>query len=87
MMYGNWSPWMMLMPLLWIGLIALAVWAVIRLTHGRGAYYGPPMRHMHHTHRESPSEILDRRFANGEIDEETYLRMLDRLEGRGGAGP
>ncbi len=29
--------------------------------------------------RESPEETLKRRFARGEIDEETYQRMLREL--------
>jgi putative membrane protein len=34
MMYGGWGGWgwMTLMPLLWIALIGVIVWAVVRLT-------------------------------------------------------
>lgn len=72
--YGTGSVWMMLMPLLWIALIAAIVWAVIRLAQRPGGEHHTP-------HRETPEEILDRRFALGEIDEDTYTRTRDRLAG------
>jgi len=31
---------------------------------------------------KSPKEVLDERFVNGEIDEETYTRMKKALEDR-----
>lgn len=31
--------------------------------------------------RKSPREILDERFANGEIDEETYRKMKEAMKG------
>lgn len=34
------------------------------------------------TRRESPREIVARRYATGEIDEETYRRMLSELGGQ-----
>ncbi|MGW4567686.1 SHOCT domain-containing protein [Streptomyces sp. NPDC004561] len=76
---GGWA-WMAFMPLLWIALIALAVWAVIRLTHsasdgtsgrGRGWADSEP--------RETPEEILDRRYASGEIDTDTYTEAREHL--------
>jgi putative membrane protein len=78
MMHGGWVGWgwttMMLMPLLWIVLTGLIVWAAIRLSqHQTGAQ----------PRRETPQEILDRRFASGEIDAETYVRARDTLAGRG----
>ncbi|MFE9558211.1 SHOCT domain-containing protein [Streptomyces sp. NPDC006692] len=77
--YGGWA-WMTFMPLLWIALIVLAVWAVIRLTHattggashrGHGWASGEP--------RETPEEILDRRYASGEIDTDAYTEARERL--------
>ncbi|MGW1809730.1 SHOCT domain-containing protein [Streptomyces sp. NPDC002078] len=78
MMYwdGGWA-WMALMPLLWIALIAVAVWAGIRFaqhptTRGEGTHGAPQPR-------ETPEEILDRRFATGEIDADTYTEARQRL--------
>jgi putative membrane protein len=67
---------MMLMPLLWIALIGLIVWAAIRLAQR------PSDRTDAQPQRETPQEILDRRFASGEIDAETYTRARDTLAGK-----
>lgn len=82
MMYGGWGgwSWMMLMPLVWIALIGLIVWAVLALTQsgrrpGIAPDYGRPRQ-------ETPQEILDRRFASGEIDADAYVEARDRLAGR-----
>lgn len=52
------------MALFWIVLVGLVVWAAVVLLPGNRA--GGPGR------TESPREILDRRFARGEIDVEQY---------------
>lgn len=74
--YGGWA-WMAFMPLLWIVLIGAVVWAVVRLTrrpsgledgHDRGQ-----------GSRETPEEILDRRYASGEIDVDAYTEARARL--------
>ncbi|GGC56435.1 SHOCT domain-containing protein [Hoyosella rhizosphaerae] len=76
MMYGfdgtGWV-WMALMPVVWIGLIVLIVWAVVRLTQDR------PGRDRGVDYRESPEDILDRRFARGEIDADEYGEARKRL--------
>jgi putative membrane protein len=76
MMYGygiGWG-WMMLMPLVWIALLAVIVWAVVRLAQRPGDRITPQ-------HRETAQEILDRRFASGEIDADTYADARARLAG------
>jgi putative membrane protein len=68
-MNGN-GMWMML--LFWGVLVALAVWAVVRMTrHSSSA-----------TTAEGPRQILDRRFASGELDAEHYAEARRVLEGR-----
>lgn len=70
-----------LMGLFWIVLIAVIIWLVVRLLSSDGSRtesqvptspssavttaHGPAAQ-------ESPVEILDRRFARGELDLETY---------------
>ncbi|WNM32113.1 SHOCT domain-containing protein [Streptomyces sp. Li-HN-5-11] len=77
--YGGWA-WMAFMALLWIALIVLAVWAVIRLTHGAsGGTSGRGRGWADNEPRESPEEILDRRYASGEIDTDTYTEARERL--------
>ena len=75
-MYGHgpgW-PWMLLMMLLWIALIAVIIWAVIRLVQRSGEHGRQG--------RETPQEILDRRFALGEIDADEYRQARAHLAGR-----
>ncbi|GHF40613.1 hypothetical protein GCM10010359_49000 [Streptomyces morookaense] len=73
---GGWA-WMAFMPLLWIILIALVVWVVIRVTHHATDRTGTPVST--EPPRETPEEILDRRFASGEIDADTYTQARERL--------
>ncbi len=87
MMDGSWYGWgwgwMMLMPLLWIGLVALVVWAVIRLARPAGSRGGPASPSgKPGPGWETPQDILDRRLASGEIDIDTYTQTRARLSGR-----
>lgn len=68
---------MAFMPLLWAALVGVIVWAVVRLTQPTRS--GAPESNRQ---QESAREILDRRFASGEIDHETYGRMRDKLTAR-----
>ena len=79
MMYGSWGGWgwMVLMPLFWIALVGLIVWAVVAATRR------PVGGAAEHQRRETPREILDRRFASGDIDAEAYTRARDQLTGTG----
>lgn len=76
--YGGWGGmgWggMIGMVLIWVVLIALIVWAVTRLLPARRVEGGSPQ-----PPQETPEEILDRRFARGEIDLETYQAQRDVL--------
>jgi putative membrane protein len=74
--YGPGWIWMLLMPLLAIALIVLVVWAV-RLG-GR-----PGEGERGRRGQQTPREILDRRFASGEIDADTYAQARDKLAGGG----
>jgi putative membrane protein len=74
--YGPGWGWMMLMPLLWIVLLGVIVWAVVRLTQRPGDHVRDQQR------RETPQEILDRRYASGEIDADTYAQARANLAGR-----
>jgi putative membrane protein len=51
------------MGLFWLMLLALIVWLVARLLPSSSGESGK---------LDSPEEILDRRFARGELDTETY---------------
>ncbi len=60
-----------IMWLFWVGLIGLIIFLVIKLLPGSGASdraaVGPAA-----TTNDSPEQALDRQFALGQIDEQTY---------------
>jgi putative membrane protein len=59
------------MGLFWVVVIGLVVWAVLALLpSGRGGALPG---------RETPEEILARRFAAGELDAEQYRRAREEL--------
>ena len=62
------------MAIFWVALIALVVWLIARaLPSGRDADRGQP------TGIETAEQILDRRYAAGEIDLDTYQVMRVNL--------
>jgi putative membrane protein len=68
-----------------VGITALVVWAVRatdRQAYPAGAPSSPTAAPPA-TARETPLEILARRFASGEITAEEYQRARDLLEGGG----
>jgi len=58
------------------GLLVVAVWALIRTV--RSELSGPP---------DSAEEIAKRRYARGEIDHDTFERILTDLRGLGPGHP
>jgi putative membrane protein len=69
------------MVVFWLLLIAVIVWAVSRLLPGRQA------RQSHsESGQDTPEETLDRRFARGEIDLETYQLQRAALASARGEG-
>jgi putative membrane protein len=85
MMWGyspNWGSMFLMMVLsnlLWIGLLAILVWAVIRWFERRSGGSGS---HEPLARELSAMEILRQRYARGEMDEATFERMRERLETR-----
>ena len=67
-------------PLVLVGLVALVVWAATRpapQTASMAPYGAPPAI----PPRESPLDILARRFAAGEISADEYEKARDLLSG------
>lgn len=63
------------MALFWVAVIGGIVWLVRGGTHvGCGGHHDRP--------RNSGLEILDERYARGEISKEEYLEMRDTLKQR-----
>jgi putative membrane protein len=79
-MHGNvgwgWMTAMMIfMVLFWGALIFGIVWLVRGTAWGRSTHGEPP------TSKESPLDILDRRFAEGDITEDDYRARREVLGG------
>ena len=74
--YGPWSmfPWMWIFPLIFLIVILIFLF--------RGGGGGWPMCGGHGTHKreENARELLDRRYAGGEISREEYQQMKKDLE-------
>lgn len=79
-MMGGWGTfgwlWMLIPLLFWGGLLAVTVWAVVRVFPNRGAYSEPPERRA-----DSAEDVLRARFARGEIDAEEYEERRRVLTG------
>jgi putative membrane protein len=64
---GSW----ILMGLFWVVLLALVLWAVVKLLPRSQGAVRPA--------EGTPEEILDRRFASGELDVDTYQQQRNAL--------
>ena len=86
--YGFGWGWLLMSlgTVLWIALLVILVWAVIRWMNNRaGTPVPPPLS-------GTPSgptamEILRQRYARGEIDTATFEQMRQRLEASGEGTP
>jgi putative membrane protein len=74
---GMGSGMWLFMGVFWVALLALIVWLVVQLLPSRNR----PVSGGH----DEPEEILDRRFARGEIDEQTYVAQRAVLANTGGS--
>lgn len=76
--------WMGFGGILWLVVLGLLVWALVRWLGGRsGTSSYPPVQPMQPAQpMQGPSamEILRQRYARGEIDATTYEQMRERLE-------
>ena len=71
---GAMGLWMILWVLIALAVLVLAVLGIIWLVHRAGdSVNGSPAR------RETADELLRRRYAAGEIDEEEYRKRRDDL--------
>lgn len=69
----NGALWFILVIIPWIGLFTLILYLIIRETSSHGSS---------DSGRKSLEEILDERYARGEISREEYLRMKEDLKRR-----
>lgn len=74
--YGSWGGWliMFLSMILWVGLLTVILVLAARTLGRRSSSRAEP------THPLSSMQILEQRYARGEIDEATFRRMRDELQ-------
>lgn len=73
--YGTngWQGWMVMAMWIWPLLVGVAVWVLVALTRD---WRAEPTK----TTAEDPTEILRRRFANGQISQDEYLQAVATLD-------
>jgi putative membrane protein len=83
--YGMGAGGWVAMAIFWIAVITLIVWSVSRFssTGGSGRTESTQPRGALENATGSAEDILDRRFAAGELDEETYRSMCATLRSSG----
>ncbi len=69
---------------LWVLLLALGIWTLVRWLNGR---VRPPLGRGQMPDGPSALEILQQRYARGEIDHATYEQMRERLQASPPTGP
>jgi len=78
--HGAWQGWgMVLMVIAWLLVVVAIVWVGVRV----GQSSAPQVR----PSTESARQVLDRRLANGEIDEQQYARARRLIEADAGQRP
>lgn len=77
------SAWMIISSVIWLVLIGVAVWALVRWVGSRAPTATPlsPTAQGPLVQGPSAQEILRQRFARGEIDQPTFERMQAVLDG------
>lgn len=80
--YGMGAVGWIAMTIFWVGLITLVIWVIARVLPTGGSW-GDATPRRSGAPAERAEDILDRRFASGELDEETYRSMRATLRSSG----
>jgi putative membrane protein len=70
---GSMMAWMAIWGIIWLVLVGLVIWALVRWVDRRTTTQAP-------TSGPSAMEMLRQRYARGEIDAATFDQMRERLE-------
>jgi putative membrane protein len=70
---GSAMAWMAFWSIIWLVVLGVVIWALVRWASGRTPASGPQLG-------PSAMEILRQRYARGEIDAATFEQMRERLE-------
>jgi putative membrane protein len=77
--YGNnagMMVWGIIMSLFWLGLAVIAVWALLRWLSRTSSPTPPPQM----PRQQSALDILEMRYARGELDTATYQSIREQLQ-------
>ena len=74
----HWMAMGWIMPLLWLIFLGVVVWAAFRFL--RKTSFATPQPGPGFDGRETPEELLDRRFASGEIDADAHAAARKHLQ-------
>lgn len=80
-MHSGWGWWMVFGWIWTIAFWVILIWGVQALVRGGRRRPEPPPA------EPSPLEILERRYARGELSDEQFEQMRDRLRGPAGGEP
>lgn len=72
--------WMIISSVIWLVLVGVAVWALIRFVNGRSQTPSSSTPPMGSAGGPSAHDILRERYARGEIDAQTFQRMQAELD-------
>ncbi len=76
MMHGfGWGGGMWFGSIFWLAFLGVIIWAVISFTNNQRRNN----QEQHPANRETPLEILKKRFARGEISEDEFEKMKKEL--------
>lgn len=76
--HAHWLGMGLIMPLLWLVFLGLIVWLAVHVL--RRTSFNVPYPGAGVASRETPEELLDRRFASGEIDAEAHAAARQHLK-------
>jgi putative membrane protein len=71
--------WLLASSVFWLGIIALVIWAVVRLFPTRAQYANRAPSSFYDAEMDDPLDILERRFARGEISREEFEQARQAL--------
>ena len=77
--WGGMSLWMIIVSLFWLAVLGVLIWSLVRWLGSRGQALSTPTQPPVGS-GPTALDILQQRYARGEIDTTTFEQMRERLE-------